>query len=132
MSKANDVQVGGDHYKKRAEGGFQHWDWIVREYGAGYLIGCATKYITRHRDKNGAQDLQKARHYVLKLGEAIADNLWTPPPPAQVEVGDFNSTNDIGLWEARVISRIVDAQTQDDCEKVASVIEEHVKYHYRD
>ena len=55
-------QVGGDHY--RAE--FQHWDWAA-ETQLGYLEGNATKYVARWRKKNGRQDLEKARSYVLKL-----------------------------------------------------------------
>lgn len=66
---ANDRQEFGDHY--RAE--FQHWD-LVEKYGVGYLEGCATKYITRHRKKNGAQDLIKAIHYTEKLLELSQSN----------------------------------------------------------
>ncbi len=62
-SKANDNQVGGDHYKKRKG---QHWDWAQH---LPYLEGCATKYIGRHQDKNGLQDLDKAMHFVQKLVE---------------------------------------------------------------
>lgn len=64
---ANNKQVGGQHYAKGGE--FQHWDLISFNFGPSYLIGCATKYITRWRDKNGIQDLQKALHYIEKLQE---------------------------------------------------------------
>ena len=64
---ANDTQVGGDHYRK-GNADFQHWD-LVEVFGLGYLEGCATKYLTRWRDKNGLQDLQKAKHYSQKLLE---------------------------------------------------------------
>lgn len=60
----NSRQVGGDHYARGGE--FQHWD-LVELYGLGYLEGCATKYLVRWRDKNGLEDLRKARHYVEKL-----------------------------------------------------------------
>lgn len=62
--KANDSQVGGNHYKSQ----YQHWD-LVLELKLDYLTGCATKYISRHRKKNGLQDLEKARHYLEKLQE---------------------------------------------------------------
>jgi len=56
-------QVGGDHYESE----FQHWDW-VEDSGMGYLEGCATKYVTRWRDKGtGKEDLEKARSYVTKV-----------------------------------------------------------------
>ncbi len=58
---ANNRQVGGDHYK----GTYQHWDFVV-ETQMHYLLGCATKYVTRHRKKNGKEDLEKAKHYIEK------------------------------------------------------------------
>ncbi len=65
MSNVNKTQVGGTHYKTE---GLQHWD-VVDTYDVCYLAGCATKYLTRFRRKNGLQDLQKAYHYVDKMIE---------------------------------------------------------------
>lgn len=65
MSKANEVQIAGTHYKDKA---IQPWDYIVAN-GLGYLEGNVVKYVSRHRDKNGLADLQKARHYIDKLIE---------------------------------------------------------------
>lgn len=62
---ANLRQVGGTHYKT-LDGGLQHWD-IIDLYGIGYLEGCATKYISRARKKNGIEDLHKAMHYIEKM-----------------------------------------------------------------
>ena len=59
---ANDKQVGGDHYMTPV----QHWDWA--QY-LPYLEGCATKYIGRHAEKNGRQDLEKALHFISKIIE---------------------------------------------------------------
>lgn len=66
---ANSIQIGGDHYK--GGGNHEHWDIIAQLYGPGYFIAAATKYVQRWRKKNGAQDLEKARHYVVKLIELI-------------------------------------------------------------
>lgn len=66
QNTVNERQVGGSHYSKG--GSFQHWD-IIEENEIGYLEGCATKYIARYRDKNGAEDLRKSEHYVQKLIE---------------------------------------------------------------
>lgn len=65
---ANARQVGGAHY--RAE--LQHWD-VIEAYGIGYLEGCASKYVTRARKKNGLQDVEKCGHYIEKLIE-LHDN----------------------------------------------------------
>jgi hypothetical protein len=63
---ANDRQIGGDHYKK---GGEEHWDRQWRLYGRGYFVGCITKYVERYHEKNGLQDLEKAKHFLDKLIE---------------------------------------------------------------
>lgn len=65
--KANDLQVGGSHYQTSK---VQHWD-LISEMGTLYLIGCATKYVSRWRKKNGREDLEKALHYVSKLEEVL-------------------------------------------------------------
>jgi hypothetical protein len=69
---ANARQPGGDHYRRRD---YQHWDFVV-DTGMHYLLGCATKYVSRWQQKNGVQDLEKAIHYLDKATEC--DIL--PPP----------------------------------------------------
>lgn len=62
---ANNTQVGGSHYKAD----YQHWDFVRLCLGGRYLEGNFTKYVARHRKKNGLQDLRKARHYLDKIIE---------------------------------------------------------------
>jgi hypothetical protein len=66
-SKADQRQVGGDHYRK--DGGEQHWTRQWRLHGRGYFVGCITKYVERYPEKNGIQDLEKAKHFLEKLIE---------------------------------------------------------------
>lgn len=62
---ANDVQIGGVHYKQ-----FQYETWdVIRDWGLGYFDGNAVKYLSRWRHKGGVDDLRKARHYIDKLIE---------------------------------------------------------------
>lgn len=61
---ANEMQVGGQHYS----GTYQHWDWAI-DCRLGYLDGNASKYVARWRKKNGAEDLEKALHYIEKKQE---------------------------------------------------------------
>lgn len=68
MSEVNAVQVGGSHYKGTT---FQHWDFVQSTLSGRYLEGNITKYLSRWRNKNGLQDLQKARHYLTKLIEQV-------------------------------------------------------------
>jgi hypothetical protein len=65
QEKANDIQRDGDHYKKSK---IQVRDFIVAN-NLNYLEGNAIKYITRHRSKNGKDDLLKATRYIQKLLE---------------------------------------------------------------
>ena len=66
-SKSNplDTQVGGDHYKKLA---IQPIEYCQRNK-LGYCESSVIKYLTRHRDKNGLQDLRKAQHCLELLIE---------------------------------------------------------------
>ena len=63
--KANDQQVAGIHYRKQV---IQTWDYIAAN-NIGYFEGNIIKYISRWRDKNGIEDLRKAKHYLEKLIE---------------------------------------------------------------
>lgn len=64
---ANEKQIGGSHYA----GEYQHWDWAI-DINLPYLESAATKYISRWRDKNGAQDVEKAIHYMEKALETFS------------------------------------------------------------
>lgn len=65
MSKANKIQIGGDHYKN---GGEEHWDRVFR-LGLDYFQAAITKYVERWKLKNGVEDLKKARHFLDKYIE---------------------------------------------------------------
>lgn len=62
---ANDVQIGGDHYKQKA---IQPWDYIISN-NLPFLEGCIIKYVSRWQDKGGVDDLRKAQHFLAKLIE---------------------------------------------------------------
>lgn len=64
MSALNE-QIGGNHYKKFV---IQPVEFIHKN-GIGYIEGCIIKYVCRHRDKGGIEDLRKARHYLELLAE---------------------------------------------------------------
>lgn len=58
--KADDVQIGGNHYKiyKIQPTEFIHSNSIP------FIEGNVIKYVMRHKYKNGIEDLKKARHYI--------------------------------------------------------------------
>ena len=53
-------QIGGNHYKKYKLQPSQ----IVTENKLLYPEGCVIKYVVRHQDKGGKQDLEKAKHMI--------------------------------------------------------------------
>lgn len=66
---ALDVQVGGSHYRDR---GIQPIQFILANE-LGFCEGNVVKYVTRHKFKNGLEDLKKARHYIDFLIEEYKD-----------------------------------------------------------
>tara|TARA_R110000803_G_C11796791_1_gene298833 strand:+ start:213 stop:533 length:321 start_codon:yes stop_codon:yes gene_type:complete len=64
---ASGVQHGGNHYTKQP---IQTWDYITAN-NFTYLEGNVIKYISRHRNKGGLEDLKKARHYIDKIIEVM-------------------------------------------------------------
>lgn len=85
MDNVNDIQIGGDHYNKP----YQHWDWVI-ETNQGYVMGLATKYISRWRDKNGVEDLQKGKHCVQKIMDFMVQrNLDPRIVPEVIRMTDY-------------------------------------------
>lgn len=91
-------QEGGNHYRKYD---IQPIEYIIAN-DIGFLAGNVIKYATRYRDKNGAEDIRKAIHYLNLIlefeypanaeasGAAIGaqPSRWTPP--------DFSENNSSG------------------------------------
>lgn len=57
---ATSYEVAGDHYRKHK---IQPVEYIVAN-GIGFLAANVIKYATRYKDKNGAEDIRKAIHYL--------------------------------------------------------------------
>lgn len=57
---ALDTQQGGSHYKELA---IQPVEYIMKN-NLDYLQGNVIKYVTRHKSKNGVEDIMKAIHYL--------------------------------------------------------------------
>lgn len=65
MTKANDIQHGGTHYKDMT---IEPWDFISSNQ-LDFLEGSVVKYVSRWRRKAGLEDLMKAQHFLAKLIE---------------------------------------------------------------
>lgn len=73
-TRANDRQVGGQHYK---EMDVQPWDvvdtWPI-EQRIGYYRGGALKYLMRMGSKDeSAVEIAKGQHYMQKLLEILGE-----------------------------------------------------------
>lgn len=71
MSKANQSQVDGTHYKGLS---IEPWDYIAANE-IGFFEGNAITYLTRWKAKGGVKDLQKAKHFIEKLIELETEKL---------------------------------------------------------
>lgn len=60
ITDALDSQVGGDHYKKMTIQPVE----FIQGNEIPFLEGCVIKRMCRWRDKNGIEDLRKARHEI--------------------------------------------------------------------
>ena len=61
---ALDKQIGGQHYQTKIQPiGY------ISENQLGFIEGNFVKYVSRHREKNGAEDIKKAIHYLEILLE---------------------------------------------------------------
>jgi hypothetical protein len=59
-----------NYYK---QGKTEVWDFII-EQNLGFLAGNVIKYICRYKEKNGIEDLEKAKAYIEKLIEVEVNN----------------------------------------------------------
>ena len=70
MARETNGQIGGDHYKKC---GIEPVEYIHAN-GLDFNEGSIVKYITRHRRKNGVEDIQKIKDFcdiILELDYGI-------------------------------------------------------------
>lgn len=111
---ANDYQVDGKHYQIE----YQHWDFVI-DTGIHYLLACATKYVTRWRDKNPLKDLDKTLHYLLKAEENNIRSAIGNPSHVNLFVRQLPNA------EAGIISDILDNEFDAARIGIRKLIEEY-------
>lgn len=57
------TQVGGNHFRDMSIQPIT----FIQQNKIGFEEGCVIKYVCRHREKNGKEDLKKAIHYLELL-----------------------------------------------------------------
>ena len=68
-NRTSDSQVGGSHYKDML---IQPLEYIIANK-LSFCEGNVVKYVSRWKNKNGIEDLRKARHYLDMLIEQEID-----------------------------------------------------------
>lgn len=65
LGNASSKQVGGDHYCQMAIQPAEY----AQINNLNFIEGCVVKYVSRHKKKNGAEDIKKAIHFLNLLLE---------------------------------------------------------------
>ena len=71
---ALEKEIGGNHYK----GNYQPVE-LIEKVGMYFCCGNVLKYVYRHKNKNGRQDLEKALHY-CELMSQLGNNWYSSTP----------------------------------------------------
>lgn len=79
---ALETQVGGSHYKNFKIQPVE----FIHQNGIGYMAGNVIKYVSRYREKNGIEDLKKARHYIDMLIEFEQKSQMKPVQPVALSL----------------------------------------------
>jgi hypothetical protein len=58
------------HYNR----GIEMWDY-AHSHNLDFFEGNIVKYVTRWKEKNGVEDLHKAKQYLDKLIDLVGDNI---------------------------------------------------------
>lgn len=88
------AQVGGDHYQTM---GIQPREFAIRNRYDPDAFSIL-KYISRHRRKNGREDVLKALHFAemrMRDFEGLALYQWPRPWPPQIQMAQYVESNRI-------------------------------------
>ena len=100
MSNPYDKQVGGDHYSKMK---IQPAEFVNKNKML-FAEGNAIKYICRHINKGGKQDLEKAKHYIDMIIERdYGDDAEKSKVFAGVSIKDPVDSDDIKVTYNEVL-----------------------------
>lgn len=127
--KALDTQVGGSHYKNYK---IQPIEYITKA-GLSFIQGNIVKYIIRHRDKNGAEDVKKVVHYAQLAKEMYHVNSFRERMQIVHKYTlDFIEQNEISEKEAEILLLVI----QNNWERIeiigAEILTEYAGLHRKE
>ena len=65
-----------------------------------FVSGNIIKYITRYKNKNGIEDLKKAKEYLKRLEQ--------PTTISIIDLVLFTEENNLGYWQGKIIESVID------------------------
>lgn len=101
MTDALQNQVGGLHYRNKAIQPIEIW--MANEYDG--CIGNSIKYVTRHPEKAGRIDLEKAAHF-CELRVATLSPLWRYRGHVGISIMRYIEANALPKEEAEIVSNL--------------------------
>lgn len=69
-----EIQMGGSHYQKHKIQPIE----LILDHGMSFPEGCIVKYVCRHKEKGGAEDIKKLIHnaaFILESYYGIETNV---------------------------------------------------------
>ena len=100
--KAIESQVGGSHYKDMA---FQPIE-LIAALRCSFIQGCIIKYISRYKNKNGAQDIKKCIHYA-QLAIELGDKRRCNDKALSMNINKYILKNRLTILQRRIITQAV-------------------------
>lgn len=100
--KAIESQVGGSHYKDMA---FQPIE-LIAALRCSFIQGCIIKYISRYKNKNGAQDIRKCIHYA-QLAIELDDKRRCNDKALSMNINKYIIKNKLTTLQRRIITQAV-------------------------
>lgn len=105
---AMDVQIGGNHYKGMA---IQPFEMTLANWYDG-AVHSILKYVHRHADKGGAEDLDKASHICFIRVEQIEKWGMIPKSRVKIPMQRYITENNIPIPEADCLRLLSGWSTQ--------------------
>lgn len=100
--KAIESQVGGSHYKDMA---FQPIE-LIAALRCSFIQGCIIKYISRYKNKNGAQDIRKCIHYA-QLAIELDDKRRCNDKALSMNINRYILKNKLTILQRKIITQAV-------------------------
>lgn len=127
---ANRTQHGGTHYRQACQ---QPWDLAVELHGTAFLECSILKYVSRHRKKNGKEDLLKAAHFLQKLIEVIEERKLSNVNRGIltiIRVRNYCRANSMSRVEAEILQEVFDWRRAADLRVAAADLETMIQREY--